>query len=473
LSNEITILGLDDLEITTTADVFEDGVVAPLVITAQDADGDTDTGYTACLVGIGVEDGNNSPVTANHATATLTNGTVTIADFELELSDTNISPIFVYVSTILSENAIKGITGRDYTPNGLMQRSVLIQTLVITVEPTTVGRGTAFPFTVQAQDGNGNVLTGNTDTVTLTLVGAHADDKFTTPNPDAKTRDVDLVAGEWSGNLTVDGGGLAEVTAAKITASAIGLVSSSTGTFTIGKAATVATYDGYGSYYGNDSVAYPGVEDTDPAAYGYWLGVQTDALAVGDADTTLSDTPVQNNPARFYVGNVAADTKIHFFSYWTAGRMKFSITNDERDDGKNLTLKVIASAIYNDADPGTAAWSPSTECSKHTFSITLSESGTVYANGAAVRAATADVSMTFAQLNALQITAGGVPATPVVIEIELDAETFLASMGGNDVYVWISVTGPNIVLSSTYQGVGEHTYAASIERESVSMEVTY
>ena len=228
MSDTAKFIGLDYLTATTTDASIFDGVATEMVITAKDGDTDTDTAYDGCSVTITVQDSATIPNTlvTNHDTYELTSGVATISDFTVTIPPATTGPFNIYVQTVLTEDDIKEVSGRDYYPNGWVQKLYGIETLAFTADPDSVSRGANFTLSIEAQDSHGNKATDLTPTVTLTLNDADVDDILS-------ETEVDIVAGAWtSSTMQIDGGTGAESGVA-ITATATGYVIATTAEFTI------------------------------------------------------------------------------------------------------------------------------------------------------------------------------------------------------------------------------------------------
>lgn len=234
MSDSVKILGLDYLDVVSSETVLISGMETTLTITAKDGDGDTDTAYDGYAVTIDVQDEDGNSLPASHYSYALTNGVATIEGFSLTIPDGYDGTLDFYVQTADTENTIKGVSDRDYSPRGWQQYDAGQLTLVITAEPLTVIRDADFTMTVEAQDGHGNKLTAAAPSLTLVLT---CDDE----NDELNTLAATMTAGEWSDTgLQITGG--SDLDSATISVYADGYSSDTTGPFTVLDGATETLY---------------------------------------------------------------------------------------------------------------------------------------------------------------------------------------------------------------------------------------
>lgn len=278
MGSTIRLLGLDwiDLSVEEAMPSIISGLPFALTVTASQNerdDPDTDSYYDAD-VNLSAIDNAGNAVELSPAVVTLVDGTVTE---EITATVTGApSSVNIYAELAVTENEAKGpdYVGREYYPKGKLVMPVGALTLVFTVEPSSVTRDTNFSYTIQAQDGNGNPLTGRTDTITITLVGADVSDVFTSPTPDAVSYTAALTAGQYAiTTQQITGGSGAEsgvtITA---TATATGFIGAETEEFAISEGLSYATgvfggADLGDTFGGNDwLIARSDADDFVPAA---------------------------------------------------------------------------------------------------------------------------------------------------------------------------------------------------------------
>ena len=319
MSDTIEFLALDYLDVTTDGTALFNGVATELVVTAKDGDEDTDTGYDVVNAAVIVQDDDKNTLTTNHGLVALTSGVGTVSDFTVTIPEGTTGPLNIYAELTETEDEVKGVTDRDYYPKGFVQKLYGIKTLVFTVEPTAVNRDTNFSMTIQAQDGNGNLMTDATDTITVTLNGADLFDVFTSPTPDAATFDVDLVSGEWSTTTEQITGGDGFEVNASISISADDFVSAETTGFYIKGIGThslmIIPRGPIGLAQYNSSAEAGVYSDGEPyrsvdGGETWSLGVGTDLYFKIYADETIIAETTSVNENNYYFGRDGDDADI-------------------------------------------------------------------------------------------------------------------------------------------------------------------
>lgn len=201
---QLEILGKDHIALTGPTSV-RNGVAFNLTATLTDGDDSatTDTDYASAVITISATDSDdpqNEITIAYSGDFTITNG-VGVKSITLTIPGGTVGPILFSAVTTETENVIKTITGSNYKPSCTeTEFKISVPTLVFSAQPSNTERDEDFAYTIQAQDGYGTKMAEITDTITVTLTDAHADDEFincpTAGDADDVTYDVALVAGE-------------------------------------------------------------------------------------------------------------------------------------------------------------------------------------------------------------------------------------------------------------------------------------
>jgi len=143
-------------------------------------------------------------------------------------------------------------------------------------------------------------------------------------------------------------------------------------------------------------------------------------------------------------GRRLVDTRSYIWAagYVTGGYYKYTIDAADKVDLLAANLYARAVSRINTQDTwGAIIYSWSTYALVERFKIVMTENPLAFASGAALEGAVFDASFTMQAINALQSAVGGTPSNPAWIEIPLDHE-FIASMSGNDLYIWLYFDGP-------------------------------
>lgn len=200
-------------------------------------------------------------------------------------------------------------------------------------------------------------------------------------------------------------------------------------------AVAVGTYSGEGSSYDFSHSLYDWLPAQETTFYTLMPAAQADF----NSDTVLGGAVYLETFGRRLV-----DTRSYIWAagYLTCGYYKYTV--DAADKVGLLAAKLYARAVsriktQDSYNPVVYSWS--TYALVERFKIVMTENPLAFASGAALAGAVFDASFSMQAINALQSAEGGSPSNPAWIEIPLDHE-FIASMSGNDLYIWLYFDGP-------------------------------
>lgn len=222
---------------------------------------------------LSIENGNGTVMTDLAPETTLTlSGAATgdelniVSITEEDWSDGEWSSSSVNISGGTGDVAASSITASviGYANDSTELFEVRSPELVFTTEPESVTRGVDFTLSVEAQDGYGSIITGETGTITLALSGADESDTLSVANPT-------LSAGSWISSVMQITGGVDEILSATIFASLDGYDGDESGQFVIDVVQPTVTSFGTGprAYVG----ASPSWEAANSAADTRSIGI--------------------------------------------------------------------------------------------------------------------------------------------------------------------------------------------------------
>jgi hypothetical protein len=362
----------------------------------------------------------------NIGTGDWTNGTVSIADFQI----TGGTGDETGVTITASADGYQSVTTSSF--------SIYEYSFEFTTEPSSVTRGTNFTLAIKIVNAAGETLTTKAPTAALVLAGADGSDVLS---------DTDIASGEWSNGtwtsstLQITGGTGAE-SGVTITCSASNYDSGVTGEFTTSPPAPEEVSAASGAiYYGADADQATGDPDGESSDSSRWAAVQSNAKTNFDSDSSMGAGYTTHYSIKDIYSYISMGCSIN------GGYSKFTLSEDQKTNGSNLTLKPDCWwANYNhNYDFNPSAWGDVDDIDNIQLDIYLSESAATFATGLALGNMTPHVTFSGSTLKAAMIAADddypGVSTNKLdcVISLDLNAGSFLSGMSGNDVYVWGSV----------------------------------
>lgn len=392
---------------------------------------DTDTDDLLTWISVGPDAANYN----NFALASIENGIWSFGAVELQIpEDTNnvrIEAEILYKETQFHDS----VTVAVGVPFGFY----------VTSDNYNITRGTPFNITIQAYDTLGApdltyVPTGN---ILLSLYNPSNPSDEIAPT---YTDNTGWVNGTKTIAITVDGGIGSDTTNIRVKEAS----GAYEGQVAINIAAAVITIDFNARpyYTGADGYVNAGQLDTNPASDPFFATVQNNALVNFQAAVTTSGA---GNP---WAAKIIGDqwTYNSFTSFIYGGYARFPTTVGQRSGAKSLYLFTHAQCVFTSDSP--VVWDDD-YASYFNVYLKLTESAASYPSGLALWSMTPDVVVNLAEMNQQHRDLGHNPdplANIPRVYIELPV-SFLASMTGNDVYIWSVVKwASNIPYAVKYKG---------------------
>lgn len=457
VTNRGTLIGLDYITVETAAANLASDIETALTIKIVNGDdskspgSQVDTAYVSAGVTITATDKDGAALVVNQGgtpnpSATVVNGTVVVPDFSVTIPGGPASgPVLVKVQTNLSEDTIKTITGRNYRPFGQVSKTVVTAThkFVVTA-PANATRGVPFNLVIQSVLISDNSLdTAFVPAGNVTLSGVFSDPADVL-SP-LFTNNTGWVNGKKTVSVTISTGTGSDTA----TLTALDPATVRTGSASLAVAATLV-----GRAVTDNRVFSASVNTIEAPNAARFAADQNTVQTNFEADTTLVLSSTFERSVN--VSNISHGADL------SCGYIKIPIQAGDKIGLQSATLKGKFIARIGQA---TSVFS--NEPHKFSVKVFLTETDPQgagpfdFTSGLALKNMIETVEVEYTNINQRQVDAGGTPASPVAIELDLGLalKNFIVAMTGTDLYVWMYIDADALVdFVAPFDTAGSHSH---------------
>ena len=235
MANPLKIYGADYLSVTQPPTI-PDNSAFTIRVEALNPEGTLDATYVSADVDVTVKDSLDALI--HTQTIPMVNGVAEDTNVVIDMGGSPNAPFSIDVATTETENDIKGVLNRDYSPIGEKTAIPFSQNkLVFTVQPVAgaiIERlNEQFTITVQAQDIGSNPINGATDLVSISLSEGHVSDAIHDGVPVLLNFNLDGVTGSFTSSAITIQGGASNTTPTEMTVTAAGYLDGVSNQFTV------------------------------------------------------------------------------------------------------------------------------------------------------------------------------------------------------------------------------------------------